>query len=272
MAQALSPSDGRDDRSTHVLTFEENEHGSDPVADLDGKRVFPDEEEGSQIDAGETWVCRLKHRETVAFAEAIRPVTEDAFLAHLYQNPEALEQLLESPKGRHFRQRVERWAKAYIRREVSDRFARQETRIQELANQVEELQEHLAEGTVRARGTQTFGPDKPTLEPGESPDDEFIARKILHQLYTGDYWGGRHTSIKEFQKGQLHGTEGSRIKRVVATLASSGFLIRHDKSPDERYSLNTGRAGRIREILDVTDPTDASGDGMSDHSMDGGSR
>lgn len=236
-----------DQANRYVLEFEENQRrGEDPVAFLDGQAIFPLDESEKHVEPGETWICDLVvDKGTYAFVWPIEPVTDDWMVAYLTHKPDALEELLESPKGAQLRRRVERWAKAHLHNGLGDRLSTLETRLEHLENDAEEAEP----GDAQVQSPNGLDRSKPARESPEDIDDEFIAVKILHQLHTGSYWGRRHTSIKEFQKGSLRGVDTSRIEEVVATLVNGKYLKRFEKSPDPRYSLNPSKRKAIEKAL-----------------------
>ena len=97
----------------------------------------------------------------------------------------------------------------------------------------------------------TAAPEKPTLAEGEPVTDDFIQRKVLHQLYTLKKWNGTHTNGEKFKSGELRGVDGTRIERVVSRMVRQALLIAHGKRPDEEYSLNPPAADRIYQLLGI---------------------
>jgi len=247
----------------HTLHFVENERGDDPVAELDDDTpVFPDRDSPKEIKAGQTWRAHVQRKGDVGFAYPLERVDgptnepspdEDAIQAFL--GTQAGEQLADAVADR-----LRDQLKDEVAAETKGRLTKIEQRLSTLSEKLGELKVDYRRAGAGEDIRPTDTPEKPTLAEGEEPDEAFIARKILHQLYTLDKWKHTHTSGEKFAQGYLNGVPDAEIQAVVDELVANNVLLAHGKRPDEEYSLNPDRAADIYQVLGIDRDHDSNHD------------
>jgi len=74
-----------------------------------------------------------------------------------------------------------------------------------------------------------------------------IQRAIIRKLYKLDYWGGRHTSIDNLQKG-FEGHLKGLVKKEAQELLKQGLVLCKPKPDGLHVFLNPRRVDEIRGI------------------------
>jgi len=75
-----------------------------------------------------------------------------------------------------------------------------------------------------------------------------IQRAIIRKLYRLDYWGGRHTSIDNLQKG-FKGHIKGLVKKETKELIKQGLILCKPKPDSLHVFLNPRRGNEIRRIV-----------------------